>query len=1088
MSRIKKRVALVAACCVFSLASVASAQDYDITEVSGKYVERSSAGSTYRLSDDSNVSVNLPFGFFYYGRTFNRIYIHSNGYAQLTDTTPSGSDFSNESFPPTDSRTDGILAPLWDDLDPANAGTVSVVASFTTGTAPNRKFIASWEAMERFSGAGAYWFQVQLDEGTGRITFAYKAENSPSTWTNLSYSIGIEEPDLGSTSKRRFVTPSNGTGNSGHPGTDYQFDPAVTRFSGRVLCDFPIADENGIGGSQNLSVAPTGALVELLNGLGQVAASGTVDEDGDFEVRGLALDSAGSGTIRIVSATPACIAGATQGRADAFTLASNVAFGDDTDLGTTNITDIGDAGGTFRAPLFIATTVQEIWDEFGRVPDPAVPRFDVVFSRGSNAPTGYVARDGLTPAFARIGSTLSGNDDAYDVDVIQRIWARVLLDSLTGFQGTTHTPGIDVQSTPGNAFAEGFGLFLTALAQNDPTIVDGTTPTTGTSFDIETPVLDNGPSDDVAGWAAAALWDLQDGIDAGNPSEGHDTIDGTDSRTRLLEVIDTIIGEPNASSFTTAWDGAGLDTESQVRSFIRHGIFPDDDAEENDRLATAADAGPVGSVIADRVLNPFNEDWFIVDLATASPGFQATLAFDRFNVTTDLTFEIRNATTGALISTGVAASTTDPFIANSGPLPAGDYALRVVHDSGDRIANYSITTFAQLSIGNFVLPDWTVDTQYEQPVPISGGVPPYVLSVDSEFILPPGITLNGGLRAVRGTPTQVGDYSFILTIEDSAIPPNRVFSAQDIRINGSLILEGAPVIGVAVGQPAEVSLTHGGGTPPYLTAVGDGALLPGLSLDPNEPTLTGTVAGLGSSQVRLDLLDQASVFRSLTTTLVGCMDTSDKNAQLPLAADAAATGFWVDALAGSAVTLKVKTAKKRAKRTLDAFIVDADGNRVESGKVKGGKGKAAFSKVIAPHTGRFYFVMSSDQGEETALQGAAKIQPAKKVSGSVTDFGLGGREEISIGAFAGSSLSFAAKADKSGLLVTVQALVSPSGKITFAPQLDLSVKKTSVSFSRNLDETGTWRVILIHSEGPAGSAKYSAKVKQPKGAVFSLDD
>lgn len=1084
MSSPLRLVALVVAGLVLLFASPAFAQDYTITEVSGKYVERSGAGNTYSLADDAFASVDLPFDFFFYGRTWDKAYIHSNGFAQFKESAPSRSLYTNTTFGGFSGDSDGMVAPLWDDLDPANAGTSSVVATFTTGTAPNRTFIFSWETMERFSGAGNYWFQVQLHEGNGRITFAYKDENNPSTWTNLDYSVGIEEPDRASTAKTRFVSPNTASNQSSHPGTDYQFDPAVTRYTGRVLADFPVADESGIGNSVLLSQPVSGVEVELLDGSGGVAAAGTTDEDGDFEVRGLALDSSSTGSLRVSSAAPACNVGRTAAGPETFQLSSSVTFGADTAIGTITITDLNDADAAFRAPLFIARHVQALADRYGTLTDPPVRPLTVLYDTTSSPATGYTPRNGLDPAVLRIGSAASGNEDAWDRSIATRGWARVFLDSLTGFAGNTPTHGLDVVSNTGNAFAEGFGAFLHAHFTGESTLVDATGASTAVTFDIETPELTNAEADDVAGWVAAALWDLHDGISDEEPT---DQIDGSGDADRIFAVLDEIIGEATPDAFTGAWNDLGHDTVTQVQLFILHGLYPDDDSEENDTLETAASLGVVGNVIANRVLNRFNEDWFVATLPQASEGIQVIMAFDRFNVITEASLEIRNATTGALIATGTADSTTDPYVARTGPLGPGAYAIGIAHLNGDRVADYSLTTFAQLGVGDFSMPDWTVDQPYLVDVPITGGVPPYTIAVDSSFELPPGLTLDGANTRIRGTPTQAGDFSFLLDIRDSAVPPNEVSTAQELTINPEFVLGGAPMLGLPLGVESTIELQRSGGTAPFGVQLGDGTLPAGITLGATTPDVLGTAAEFGSALVRIDVADAAGAQQTLTTTLVACAAVPEKNTAAPLGAGAAATGYWLDALAGSDLTLKVKTAKKRAKRLLDAIVVDANGNRVEGGKIKGGKGKAQFKKVVVPATGRYFLILSSDTGDATELTASAKVKAPKSLKGVIEDFSSSDVEQIEFGALAGAQLAFQAKTDRSGLLVDVQALVSPSGKVVFGPRLDLQVKKTSIKFNRELDESGTWRIVLVHDSGPAGSGKYKLKVKQPKGVEFSLE-
>ena len=89
----------------------------------------------------------------------------------------------------------------------------------------------------------------------------------------------------------------------------------------------------------------------------------------------------------------------------------------------------------------------------------------------------------------------------------------------------------------------------------------------------------------------------------------------------------------------------------------------------------------------------------------------------------------------------------------------------------------------------------------------------------------------------------------------------------------------------------------------------------------------------------------------------------------PLAAGASACGFYFDLVKGSTAVFTastVKTPGKRAKpRALHATTLDKDGHTVLiEPSSKAGKGKVSSGKFTAPSTGRFYFVVSSDDGGE----------------------------------------------------------------------------------------------------------------------------
>ena len=195
---------------VFQLSS--NAQDitrYAFSALSGTYAPLNSSTSTLGslASGTNNEGIyNLApigFDFFFLGERFTSIQATTNGWACLgTNTQGSIAANSFTSF----SAPTNLLAPLWDDLDMAGG-------SFryqTTGSAPNRIFIAEWQNAEWNWNANApvISFQLKLFETTGAIQFEYKQEAN--NVSGGSASIGIRGSNVSS-----FIFQSlNGTGTS----------------------------------------------------------------------------------------------------------------------------------------------------------------------------------------------------------------------------------------------------------------------------------------------------------------------------------------------------------------------------------------------------------------------------------------------------------------------------------------------------------------------------------------------------------------------------------------------------------------------------------------------------------------------------------------------------------------------------------------------------------------------------------------------------------------------------------------------------------------------------------------------------------
>jgi len=127
--------------------------------------------------DDCSVTVSLPagFAFSYYGNPLATVALGSNG---NISTAGANSAWSNVGFPTVGYS---FIAPWWDDLVlwPSDAD----LRYGVTGTAPNRRFVATWTNADFYPwGSGNQNFgsmQTILVEGTNEIIFQYQNINNP---------------------------------------------------------------------------------------------------------------------------------------------------------------------------------------------------------------------------------------------------------------------------------------------------------------------------------------------------------------------------------------------------------------------------------------------------------------------------------------------------------------------------------------------------------------------------------------------------------------------------------------------------------------------------------------------------------------------------------------------------------------------------------------------------------------------------------------------------------------------------------------------------------------------------------------------
>jgi hypothetical protein len=165
-----KFLMIAAALCATPLMAVpytASSIPFAFTDISGT----GTAIAALNNLDDAASSVALPFGFNFYGVTYNSVGVSTNGLLTFggTDTT-----FTNANL--TTSPTLASIAVFWDDLH-TNSGVAGAgVYTQTDGAAGNRLFTVQWNLIRFFSGGTAgdtLTFQAVLSESNGNIQFNY---------------------------------------------------------------------------------------------------------------------------------------------------------------------------------------------------------------------------------------------------------------------------------------------------------------------------------------------------------------------------------------------------------------------------------------------------------------------------------------------------------------------------------------------------------------------------------------------------------------------------------------------------------------------------------------------------------------------------------------------------------------------------------------------------------------------------------------------------------------------------------------------------------------------------------------------------
>jgi hypothetical protein len=143
-----------------------SAQDafgYTATDqVAFSYVDiRQTGTSVLSSEDDAFATINLPFGFRFYGNTFTAVCVSVNG--ALTFGGCPAQDFGNADL--TVQSTPGNLAsayPLWSDLSFAGPGGGAIFYR-GFGTAGSRQFVIQWSGALPLNTGTPFQFQVILN-------------------------------------------------------------------------------------------------------------------------------------------------------------------------------------------------------------------------------------------------------------------------------------------------------------------------------------------------------------------------------------------------------------------------------------------------------------------------------------------------------------------------------------------------------------------------------------------------------------------------------------------------------------------------------------------------------------------------------------------------------------------------------------------------------------------------------------------------------------------------------------------------------------------------------------------------------------
>jgi len=166
--------------------------DYSVAQTQYSFTDISSSGTNLNMTDESTKTVNLPFSFEFYGKSYTSVYVSDNGALAFT---AGGVEYQNSAIPSDrGSESNTYIAVLHDDYEPDAHGAVFWQV---TGAAPNRTLIVQWNQVPHFDlypSTNYVTFQVALHESDGAIVMNYQdtALGDASYNSGRSATVGIQ--------------------------------------------------------------------------------------------------------------------------------------------------------------------------------------------------------------------------------------------------------------------------------------------------------------------------------------------------------------------------------------------------------------------------------------------------------------------------------------------------------------------------------------------------------------------------------------------------------------------------------------------------------------------------------------------------------------------------------------------------------------------------------------------------------------------------------------------------------------------------------------------------------------------------------